>query len=99
MTDIGTDKDQPAAQDLRNAIAMLDWRGKHSMERAVELIRAALVKLGEPNAAAIHVAKRMIETAPLGLEPREVTDREARDLAAVILRAAVEGLDPSHKES
>lgn len=84
---------QPAADDLRNAAALAvagrDQGGERAdFARIAELIHSALEKLAEPNLSAIDAIRAVFR--PHGIDDLE--EREARDAAAVVLRAAVSGL-------
>lgn len=84
---------QPPAEDLRNAVQILeeeaverlapeDYAGDDNM-RAARLVRSALEKLGEPTPLAVQKVQAL---APVALD-----EREARDLAVVVLLAQLEG--------
>jgi len=88
----------PALSDLRNALQLATLYGdkdiadsdaKQALERIRGLIAQALGKLGEPNAAAVEATTLMLAELP------PFTDSEfpckARDVAAVILHAALTG--------
>jgi len=87
---------QPPAEDLRNALAMLDaWRqlgtlprdATAALNRAAQLLRTALAKLAEPT----HATTRALGLAlPASALVRPLEWREARDVAAVVLHAQLE---------
>lgn len=94
MRGVPMKKDEPVAELLRNALQTatalqtMDHRTAATGFRDIrEKLARVLVMLGEPNAAAVKAAKTLL-AAPHSADP---TDREARDWAAVILRAQVEG--------
>lgn len=100
---------QPVIEDLRNALQIAqmwvarnwDFEDANAVDHAIEdiarLIRHAIEGLSEPSLAAVQAA------AILTREIEESTavdrQREARDLAAAILRAAVTGEIPRTWES
>jgi len=77
--------DQPPAEDLRNAMQILTGRvrGVNRTHRAIELIRSALAKLAEPTGLVIERTRAAV--------PCPLDDREVRDIAAVLMMAALEG--------
>ena len=105
MTDV-TPIQQPPLEDLQNAryIAQL-WAdagdGETEAARAFastceRLIDHALAGLGEPNEAAVSEALVMIRCLPAyrSLTAPGLTEREARDICAVIVAAQLRGAPP-----
>lgn len=90
---------QPPVEDLKNCLQIANaWaEGQppltaQAFVRIAQLIRHALEQLGEPNLASIQAAAVMLrEHEGLGAHDQQ---RDARDVAAVILRAAVTGEIP-----
>lgn len=85
---------QPAIADIRNALqALVAWREESlrgDLKDVERLLRHALEGLGEPNLASVQAAEVMLRE----WEGSYDTQRNARDVAAVILRAAVTGEIP-----
>jgi len=95
----------PALSDLKNALQLAvtygdkevsDADAKQALERIRGLIAQAIAKLGEPNAAALRVARIMMleQPYPVGLPEEDAPawrDRQIRDMVALVLHASVTG--------
>jgi len=92
--------EQPPVEDLRNALQIVEMYGDPMVQAPsfpdhalfadiARLIRHALSQLGEPSLEAVQAAEVMIREWEGSLEPRNI-----RDVAAVILHAAVTGQVP-----
>jgi hypothetical protein len=95
---------QPPLEDLRNALTIAEFWGmgmsgwtftesQSAFQDTARLIRAALEKLAEPNTDAVNAGRILISCLPAYgfLEAPNVTEREARDIAAAILKVQLEG--------
>jgi len=90
---------QPPAEDLRNALQIAEaWlsvnlphdpEARAAFASVARLIRAALDKLAEPSPEVIAATQRTLQIWR-GLESGQEAE-QARDVAAVILRAALTG--------
>lgn len=82
---------QPVADDLRNALQMMDTLEDDetglALGRAIALVKRALVQLGEPAPHVVATVLALIDGRDFVAAP--LMEREARDIAAAILRAAV----------
>ena len=86
--------EQPPIEDLRNCLMIAEaWESPELSDSETQvafgsvarLVRHALEGLGEPHPHTVELTRRYLEA----LSGKDVTDREARDFAMVVITSAL----------